>query len=364
MGTRTRVFGLDAMRVVAISLVVLSHGVVLWPQNTTLSNVLSRTPDGVDLFFGLSGFLVGSMWLRAMHQPNWVTNFWRRWWLRTLPAYYAVLILSYVAVACGWIANDSTLPWWRFATFTQNTVEPLKGFFWESWSLTVQQWSYFLLPPLLWLASLVVPRKLPLFLLASLTLVGVGWGCRWGLADIHADAFWWDVWFRKAGALQGGHLGRRHARGCLACGPTGVASTPSLAPCRGRRHGPRVHRQPGPRLERQLRQNWVPWHPRLGGGLVDSSNERPHVMAVQGKARHCPCQRHLLQPLPRQPRIDCHADAARHDGARHRRRGCGSCSTWRSRTSLRVRSIVGSRSPSCGCAECASPQRGWLALAE
>ncbi len=197
MGTRKRVFGLDAMRVVAISLVVLSHGVVLWPQNTALSNVLSRTPDGVDLFFGLSGFLVGSMWLRAMHQPNWVTNFWRRWWLRTLPAYYAVLILSYVAVACGWIANDSTLPWWRFATFTQNTVEPLKGFFWESWSLTVQQWSYILLPPLLWLASRVVPRKLPLFLLASLTLVGVGWGFRWGLADIHADAFWWDVWFRK-----------------------------------------------------------------------------------------------------------------------------------------------------------------------
>ena len=110
MGTRKRVFGLDAMRVVAISLVVLSHGVVLWPQNTALSNVLSRTPDGVDLFFGLSGFLVGAMWLRAMHQPNWVTNFWRRWWLRTLPTYYAVLILSYVAVACGWIANDSTLP--------------------------------------------------------------------------------------------------------------------------------------------------------------------------------------------------------------------------------------------------------------
>ena len=57
----------------------------------------------------------------------------------------------------------------------------------------MQQWSYFLLPPLLWLASLVVPRKLPLFLLASLTLVGVGWGYRWGLADIHADAFWWDI---------------------------------------------------------------------------------------------------------------------------------------------------------------------------
>ena len=94
MGTRKRVFGLDAMRVVAISLVVLSHGVVLWPQNTALSNVLSRTPDGVDLFFGLSGFLVGSMWLRAMHQPRWVGNFWRRWWLRTLPAYYAVLIFS------------------------------------------------------------------------------------------------------------------------------------------------------------------------------------------------------------------------------------------------------------------------------
>lgn len=197
MRTRTRVFGLDAMRVVAISLVVLSHGVVLWPQNTALSNVLSRTPDGVDLFFGLSGFLVGSMWLRAMHQPQWVWTFWRRWWLRTLPAYYAVLIISYVAVACGLIADNSTLEWWHFATFTQNTVQPLKGFFWESWSLTVQQWSYFLLPPFLWLASLLITRKLQLVFLASLTLVGIGWACRLELADIQADAFWWDVWFRK-----------------------------------------------------------------------------------------------------------------------------------------------------------------------
>ena len=206
-----------------------------------------------------------------MHQPNWVTNFWRRWWLRTLPAYYAVLILSYVAVACGWIANDSTLPWWRFATFTQNTVEPLKGFFWESWSLTVQQWSYFLLPPLLWLASRVVLRKLPLFLLASLSLVGVGWGCRWGLADIHADAFWWDVWFRKLAPCRVDTLGA----GMLwlpGMRPTGVASTPPLAPCRGRRRV-LVFTDNQPSIGTTATPKLVPWHPRLGGGLVDSSDE-------------------------------------------------------------------------------------------
>lgn len=197
MGTNQRVFGLDAIRVVAILLVVFSHGVVLWPDDPGLGRFLSRTPDGVDLFFGLSGFLVGSMWLRAMDKPRWVQTFWRRWWLRTLPAYYAVLIVSYLAVALSWIPNNSSLPWWRFATFTQNTHQPLVGFFWESWSLTVQQWSYFLLPLVVGVGHRLIVHKRAWFLMAAIGLVGMGWVTRWSLMDTSVDAFWWDVWFRK-----------------------------------------------------------------------------------------------------------------------------------------------------------------------
>lgn len=197
MGTNQRVFGLDAMRVVAILLVVFSHGLVLWPDDPGLGRLLSGTPDGVDLFFGLSGFLVGSMWLRAMDKPKWVRTFWRRWWLRTLPAYYAVLIVSCLAVAFGWIPNNSSLPWWRFATFTQNTHQPLIGFFWESWSLTVQQWSYFLLPLFIGLGHRLIRNKHAWFLVAALGLVSMGWASRWSLVDASVDSFWWDVWFRK-----------------------------------------------------------------------------------------------------------------------------------------------------------------------
>lgn len=195
--SKSRVFGLDLMRSVAILLVVVSHGLVLWPDEPGIGAALSKIPDGVDLFFGISGFLVGSILLNNMGRPRWLTTFWTRWWMRTLPAYFTVLIVSLVAVQMGWLANHSKMAWWRFATFTQNTFTPLTGFFWESWSLTVQQWGYLLLPLFLALGLGVSERKRRLFLLGSMALVFAGWGWRWHLMDVEVDAFWWDVWFRK-----------------------------------------------------------------------------------------------------------------------------------------------------------------------
>ena len=194
---RNRVFGLDLIRCVAILLVVASHGLVLWPEEPGIGFVLSYIPDGVDLFFGISGFLVGSILLKNMGRPKWLGTFWMRWWIRTWPAYFTVLFLSLLAVELGWIVNESKMTWWRFATFTQNVLTPLTGFFWESWSLTVQQWAYLLMPLFLALGMVVSPRKRVLFFIGAFSLVLVGWWWRWHLTEIHVDAFWWDVWFRK-----------------------------------------------------------------------------------------------------------------------------------------------------------------------
>jgi hypothetical protein len=61
----TRNFGLDLFRALAIVLVVLSHGKFLL-NGTVLENFpFVKMLDGVDLFFVLSGFLIGGILLKS-----------------------------------------------------------------------------------------------------------------------------------------------------------------------------------------------------------------------------------------------------------------------------------------------------------
>ena len=88
---RKRIFGLDVMRAVAILLVVFSH--VLWivpdakgiiPDLLSLAGVI-----GVEIFFVLSGFLIGRIVIKMFLQEDFnfrkVMYFWIRRWFRTLP---------------------------------------------------------------------------------------------------------------------------------------------------------------------------------------------------------------------------------------------------------------------------------------
>lgn len=93
-----RVFGLDLMRSVAILLVLLSHTLMLfrfqYPMTGwgALSGIL-----GVELFFVLSGFLIGGILLRSFEKSCRgydLLHFWRQRWFRTLPNYYLFLIIN------------------------------------------------------------------------------------------------------------------------------------------------------------------------------------------------------------------------------------------------------------------------------
>ena len=93
-----RVGGLDAMRAAAISLVLAHHllGLVAdripWPRI-----FLPSGPLGVDLFFALSGFLIGRILLGlywGITKPVVLLAFWKRRWLRTLPLYYLMLAVN------------------------------------------------------------------------------------------------------------------------------------------------------------------------------------------------------------------------------------------------------------------------------
>lgn len=195
----TRNFGLDLFRALAILLVVLSHGKFLL-NGTVLENFpYVKMLDGVDLFFVLSGFLIGGILLKSSSEGlNWpgVAHFWKRRWLRTLPNYYLILLLNFIFVSVGIISGDLNVFGWKFIVFLQNFSKPLIGFFWESWSLAVEEWFYIFTPLLLWLLLKKFKLKVS-FLIVTLVLMLGPLLYRAYSFDVTLDDFWFDVKVRK-----------------------------------------------------------------------------------------------------------------------------------------------------------------------
>lgn len=160
---KKRIFGLDLLRAIAISLVVVSHCTyILFPENTNSLVTLIRVfgAIGVDLFFVLSGFLIGGILLRTLLN-NKVTFshlmlFWKRRWLRTLPNYILILIVNILlGVILGYTLPDNIA---NYFVFFQNFTTPHPDFFTEAWSLSIEEYAYILLPLVLFL-SIGVWRK-------------------------------------------------------------------------------------------------------------------------------------------------------------------------------------------------------------
>ncbi|MDB5908664.1 MAG: acyltransferase [Massilia sp.] len=144
--TSSRVHGLDTLRALAIFLVVLHHYVLFVSRSDTFGWVGEIGWVGVDLFFALSGYLIGNQIFAAMRSPEGfsLSHFYGRRLLRTLPNYYAVLALYFLWPA---FRNDMDLPpLWEFLTFTQNiNLEPGTAFS-HAWSLCIEEQFYLLLP--------------------------------------------------------------------------------------------------------------------------------------------------------------------------------------------------------------------------
>jgi peptidoglycan/LPS O-acetylase OafA/YrhL len=153
-----RNFGLDIVRAFAIFFVVLGHGNSLLPPPIK-EYVSFFVLDGVSIFFVLSGFLIGVIFIKQLSVENLnisnIVKFWKRRWLRTLPNFY--LILTLLTLIHLFINQDfkvqSVL---SFYTFTQNLFyEHPSHFFLEAWSLSVEEWFYILMPLVVILSSVL-----------------------------------------------------------------------------------------------------------------------------------------------------------------------------------------------------------------
>jgi peptidoglycan/LPS O-acetylase OafA/YrhL len=131
---KVRNFGLDVVRTISILLVVLAHRFDIKYEIGAL---------GVQIFFILSGFLIGQILLKDFKDSGHISivfNFWKRRWFRTLPLYYLVLLFKILVYGnpFGWKMIVYFL-------FLQANFVGI-SFFGISWSLVIEEWFYIFLP--------------------------------------------------------------------------------------------------------------------------------------------------------------------------------------------------------------------------
>jgi peptidoglycan/LPS O-acetylase OafA/YrhL len=160
---------LDGIRGLAILLVLVWHyfsvvrGIALGSWQAYLVATLRLTWSGVDLFFVLSGFLIGGILYDARDSRSYYQTFYGRRIFRIFPLYFAWMALFFAGLYCVGPGSTNTLraifnrdiPVWSYPLFLQNFSmawnQTTFGATWmgATWSLAVEEQFYFLLPSLM-----------------------------------------------------------------------------------------------------------------------------------------------------------------------------------------------------------------------
>lgn len=136
----SRNVGLDILRSLAILMVIINHGWFFYSQYFGANNVTFFGYLGVELFFVLSGFLIGHILIKDVLEHFTLRSikiFYIRRWLRTIPLYYLVLLIMLL------IGNE---PHWQYLFFIQNFWPDYRFFLPVAWSLSIEEWFYVFTP--------------------------------------------------------------------------------------------------------------------------------------------------------------------------------------------------------------------------
>ncbi|MFM8283641.1 MAG: acyltransferase family protein, partial [Planctomycetaceae bacterium] len=194
--------GLDLLRAFAAAWVVVIHG------HDLLRTAFPSLPhpgfvDPVDMFFTLSGFLIGRIIVRelvdARPDDEWMAlrRFWMRRWLRTVPAYLATIGLT--GLLCVAYPGVETGFNWRYLVFLQNMWTPHPWFMGNAWSLTIEEFFYLVFPVAVLALCFLFPQRRLAYLIAALSMIVIALFVRWRAAATYdsVDMQVYDMWCRK-----------------------------------------------------------------------------------------------------------------------------------------------------------------------
>ncbi|WLA68412.1 acyltransferase family protein [Bradyrhizobium diazoefficiens] len=180
---------LDALRGLAISLVIARHyfgfkyGML-----------------GVDLFFVLSGFLIGGILLDSRERPGYFSSFYGRRALRILPLYWLLLALLPPDHWGYYLLFMQAVPWLQFGF-------PQADLTFVTWTLAIEEQFYLVLPILIY----CLPRQWLVRILWGGILLAPVW--RWLFHAYFPDQSWQFLLPGRLDELFGGVLLACFARG-------------------------------------------------------------------------------------------------------------------------------------------------------
>lgn len=215
--SQRRVPQLDGIRGLAILLVIYWHYVAapnVLEASGTLGRALFRvgmlTWSGVDLFFVLSGFLIGGILIDAKDSRRYFQTFYIRRSFRILPLYVSLCWIGTAIVmlrpAWGGVLGHP-MPFWIYLTFTQNfwlAHHSWNAYMGVTWSLAVEEQFYLTLPLVIRFVSMrwlpITVGALVLTSIVGRSLLYLHYGNDWGTAA-------YVLMFCRADALMLGVLG-------------------------------------------------------------------------------------------------------------------------------------------------------------
>jgi peptidoglycan/LPS O-acetylase OafA/YrhL len=160
---RSKTFeSLDGLRALSILAVIWHHA----PTAVPGWQITTRGFFGVDLFFVISGFLIVTLLLGEQRQTNTISlaNFYIRRFLRIFPPYYLMLLVVATTAYLKPDGNTSDaikrdLP---YALFYVSDLVPMYSQLAITWSLSVEEQFYIVIPTVIKYARRAFPILLPI----------------------------------------------------------------------------------------------------------------------------------------------------------------------------------------------------------
>lgn len=212
--TGQRITELDGLRGLAIGLVLALHMIIrpnawLWDRllGTEVAMFIDMAWCGVDIFFVLSGFLIGGIILDKRSSPNFYKAFYARRATRIFPAYFLLVGIAFLPLGTlGVHADSGDVPFVAYATFTANlfTAAGLQFSYWLGplWSICIEEQFYIVAPFLL----RFVPFSATPWIIACIVLASAGLRSAWALGLVAHSISYWDFTLTRLDGLGVGVL--------------------------------------------------------------------------------------------------------------------------------------------------------------